>query len=46
MIAVAVPELKEEARKLWREANELNLIFNAIIKKIKNKKKVEYNQDV
>ena len=41
MIAVAVPELKEEARKLWREANELNLIFNAIIRKIKNKKRVE-----
>jgi four helix bundle protein len=32
MIAVAVPELKEEARRLWREAKELNLIFNAIIK--------------
>ncbi len=41
MIAVAVPESKEEARKLWREANELNLIFNAIIRKIKNKKKIE-----
>jgi len=31
MIVVAVPELKEEARKLWQEAKELNLIFNAII---------------
>jgi len=31
MIVVAVPELKEEARKLWKEAKELNLIFNAII---------------
>ena len=32
MIVVAVPELKEEARKLWTEAKELNLIFNAIIR--------------
>ena len=31
MIVVAVPELKEDARKLWQEAKELNLIFNAII---------------
>ncbi len=30
MIALAVPELKEEARKLWLEARELHLIFNAI----------------
>lgn len=34
MIATAVPELKEEARKLWQEAKELNLIFNAIRKKL------------
>lgn len=33
MVALATPELKEEARKLWQEANELNLIFSAIIKK-------------
>jgi len=33
MIATAVPELKEEARKLWKEANELNLIFTTIVKK-------------
>lgn len=39
MIAVAVPELKEEARKLWKEANELNLIFNAIVRKIRDKKR-------
>lgn len=38
MVSVAVPELKGEARVLWKEANELNLIFNAIIKKIKGKK--------
>ncbi len=30
MIAAAVPEHKEEARKLWAEAKELNLIFSAI----------------
>src|SRR3989344_1971616 len=34
MIAIAVPELKEEARKLWQEAKELNLIFNSIYKKV------------
>jgi len=33
MIAKAVPESKEEARKLWRESNELQRIFIAIIKK-------------
>lgn len=31
MIVVAVPEQKEEARKLWQGAKELNLIFNAIV---------------
>jgi four helix bundle protein len=30
MIAAAVPEMKEEARPLWCEAKELNLIFSAI----------------
>ena len=35
MIAVAVPELKDEARPLWQEAKELNLIFNAIYRKVK-----------
>jgi len=39
MIAVACENLSSEARKLWSEANELNLIFNAIAKKIKNKNK-------
>jgi four helix bundle protein len=34
MIVVAVPELKEEARTLWQEAKELNLIFNTIYKKV------------
>jgi len=31
MIAIACTESKEEARVLWQEAKELNLIFNAII---------------
>lgn len=39
MIVIAYPELKEEARILWQEAKELNLIFNSIINKIKNKNK-------
>ena len=39
MISVAAPELKEETRELWKEANELNLIFNAISIKVKNKNK-------
>ena len=30
MIAVAVPELKDDARTLWREAKELHLIFASI----------------
>ena len=30
MIAAAVPEFKNDARELWREAKELNLIFSAI----------------
>lgn len=37
MIAVAVPELKIEARILWQEAKELNLIFNAIYIRLKVK---------
>ncbi len=34
MIAVAVPEAAEEARILWKEAKELNLIFNSIYKSV------------
>jgi len=30
MIAKAVPQLKDEARTLWQESKELNLIFSAI----------------
>ncbi len=37
MVVRAVPELRPEARILWREANELNLIFAAIIRKTKSK---------
>jgi len=35
MIVTAVPEIKEEARILWQEAKELNLIFNSIVKKLR-----------
>ena len=35
MTAVAAPEVADRARKLWVEAKELNLIFNAIYKKSK-----------
>jgi len=31
MIVMALPELKEEAKPLWQEAKELNLIFNSYI---------------
>lgn len=33
MIAAAVPQSKADARRLWREANELTLIFAAIYRK-------------
>ena len=36
MIAAAVPERKEDARHLWQEAKELNLIFSAIYRGKKN----------
>ena len=35
LMAVACPEIVEEARILWQEAKELNLIFNSIFIKIK-----------
>lgn len=34
MIVVAAPESREEAKVLWNEAKELNLIFNSIYRKI------------
>ena len=37
MVVVACPNLKEEAIKLWTEAKELNLIFNAIVHSGKEK---------
>jgi hypothetical protein len=33
MVATAEPTLSDEARVLWREAKELNLIFGAIWRK-------------
>jgi four helix bundle protein len=33
MIAKALPDLKDEAKKLWKESNELQLIFISIVKK-------------
>ena len=38
MIAVAVPELADDARALWLEAKELNLIFAAIVRSCDRKK--------
>jgi len=38
MISKAVPRLKDEAKILWKEANELNLIFSSIVIKSRKKK--------
>jgi len=38
IIAKAAPELKNDSRKLWQEASELNLIFTSIVKKSRTKK--------
>ena len=38
MIAVALPEFKDQAREIWSEARELHLIFNAIYRKVGIKK--------
>jgi four helix bundle protein len=38
MIAKAVPKLRDAAKKHWKEANELNLIFSAIVKNSRKKK--------
>jgi four helix bundle protein len=37
MIAKAVPGLKEESRRYWKESNELNLIFSSIVNKSRKK---------
>jgi four helix bundle protein len=38
MIAKSAPELKEDAKKHWKESNEPNLIFTAIVKKSRQNK--------
>ena len=40
MITNTNPELKEDARKLWKEAQELNLIFQKIVNSL-NKAKLK-----
>ena len=35
MVVTAVPELRDDARLLWQEAKELNLIFGAIRRRSK-----------
>ena len=39
MIAIAVPELKEKSRILWKEDQELTLIFSSSISSSKKKNK-------
>ena len=41
MIVMAVSQLKDRARPLWQEANELNLIFTTIVKKSRAKAIIE-----
>ena len=36
MIAKCIPERKENIRKLWKECQELTLIFEKIVSKLKN----------
>ncbi len=35
MLAVAVPNMRDEIAQLWTEVKEINLIFNSIYKKVK-----------
>jgi len=35
MLAIALPDRKEDLKKLWYEAKELHLIFNSIYAKVK-----------
>ena len=42
IIATAVLELKEDARKLWQEAKELHLIFNTIYQKVNKNQRKEF----
>lgn len=41
MVVTAVPALRDEAKTLWTEAKELNLIFNSIAKKSVANKNLE-----
>ncbi len=36
MISVAIPDLKSEAKILWKECQELTLIFGKILSSLKN----------
>lgn len=38
MISKAIPELEDQAKKLWKEAHELQLIFITIVKNSRIKK--------
>lgn len=40
ILARAAPEFKGEIRKLWKEAQELNLIFQKIVNSLNKKKKI------
>ena len=35
MIVVALPQLKEDAKPLWQEAKEINLMLNKIYQKVR-----------
>ena len=39
ILAKALPELRDEIVVLWKEAQELNLIFNSIYKKVREKQR-------
>ena len=41
MVAECVPEKKEETRAIWRECQELTLIFGKIISSLKNSKLIQ-----
>jgi len=38
MLAASNPELKDQLRPIWQEANEINLIFNTIFRKVSTPK--------
>ncbi|MBI3261314.1 four helix bundle protein [Candidatus Berkelbacteria bacterium] len=42
MLASAVPLFSDRLRKLWQEAKELHLIFNAIVKSVKLKLEISH----